>query len=81
MARTLALAHDPRMDAKEEKHIPLLKRPLKVGQEPLVGLTPPAALRATAPVSDSPVRERGGPEGAEPTRFGDWERKGRCSDF
>ncbi len=25
--------------------------------------------------------EIGGPRGPEPTRFGDWERKGRCSDF
>jgi hypothetical protein len=25
--------------------------------------------------------ERGGPKGPEPTRFGDWERKGRVSDF
>ncbi|MFO1156689.1 MAG: DUF1674 domain-containing protein [Rhodospirillales bacterium] len=23
----------------------------------------------------------GGPKGPEPTRFGDWERKGRCIDF
>jgi hypothetical protein len=22
-----------------------------------------------------------GPAGPEPTRFGDWERKGRCIDF
>jgi len=22
-----------------------------------------------------------GPEGPEPTRYGDWERKGRCIDF
>ncbi|WP_044558535.1 succinate dehydrogenase assembly factor 4 [Azospirillum sp. B4] len=27
------------------------------------------------------VREIGGPAGPEPTRYGDWERKGRCSDF
>ena len=27
------------------------------------------------------VKEIGGPEGPEPTRFGDWERKGRCIDF
>jgi hypothetical protein len=26
-------------------------------------------------------REIGGPSGPEPTRFGDWERKGRCIDF
>lgn len=26
-------------------------------------------------------RELGGPAGPEPTRYGDWERKGRCIDF
>ena len=25
--------------------------------------------------------EIGGPKGPEPTRYGDWEKKGRCSDF
>jgi len=25
--------------------------------------------------------ETGGPKGLEPTRYGDWERKGRCVDF
>ena len=25
--------------------------------------------------------EEGGPKGAEPTRYGDWERKGRAVDF
>ena len=25
--------------------------------------------------------EVGGQKGPEPTRFGDWEKKGRCSDF
>jgi hypothetical protein len=29
------------------------------------------------PASD----EIGGPKGPEPTRYGDWERKGRCIDF
>jgi len=28
-----------------------------------------------------PPGEIGGPTGPEPTRFGDWEFKGRCSDF
>lgn len=27
------------------------------------------------------IQEIGGPSGPEPTRFGDWERKGRCVDF
>ena len=30
--------------------------------------------------SDIP-REINGPKGPEPTRYGDWEQKGRCSDF
>jgi len=27
------------------------------------------------------IPEIGGPKGLEPTRYGDWERDGRCSDF
>jgi hypothetical protein len=27
------------------------------------------------------IPEIGGPEGPEPTRYGDWERKGIASDF
>lgn len=27
------------------------------------------------------VKELGGPKGLEPTRYGDWERKGICYDF
>ena len=26
-------------------------------------------------------KEQGGPKGLEPTRYGDWEKAGRCSDF
>ncbi|MCC5811969.1 MAG: DUF1674 domain-containing protein [Ectothiorhodospiraceae bacterium] len=26
-------------------------------------------------------REIGGQEGPEPTRYGDWEKNGRCTDF
>ncbi|MDA0306580.1 MAG: DUF1674 domain-containing protein [Proteobacteria bacterium] len=29
----------------------------------------------------TPVEEIGGPKGLEPTRYGDWERKGRAVDF
>jgi hypothetical protein len=32
--------------------------------------------------SDEPVAsEYGGPRGKEPTRYGDWEKNGRCIDF
>jgi hypothetical protein len=30
---------------------------------------------------ENDVREIGGRDGPEPTRFGDWERNGRCIDF
>jgi hypothetical protein len=28
-----------------------------------------------------PPGEIGGPKGPEPTRYGDWEKGGRCTDF
>ncbi|MCC7198332.1 MAG: DUF1674 domain-containing protein [Gammaproteobacteria bacterium] len=34
----------------------------------------------TVPVRPA-VREVGGPQGPEPTRYGDWEKAGRCIDF
>jgi hypothetical protein len=33
------------------------------------------------PSTGQPIREIGGPKGPEPTRYGDWERAGRCIDF
>jgi len=46
-------------------------------QAPLA--TPPPV----PPVPDSAPRpvEIGGREGPEPTRYGDWEKSGRCIDF
>lgn len=46
-------------------------------------LTGPAKDRPEAkmPEKDDRTREIGGPKGPEPTRFGDWEHKGRCIDF
>jgi hypothetical protein len=46
-----------------------------VGQvhERLMALTEQQAVKS--------MKEIGGPQGLEPTRYGDWERKGRCIDF
>ena len=49
----------------------------------------PAARRALAEAAERRAKaqieamapELGGPKGPEPTRFGDWERKGLTSDF
>ena len=43
---------------------------------------PEADAYAPFPDATNPeTGEIGGPLGPEPTRYGDWERKGRCSDF
>lgn len=43
---------------------------------------PPAEQFPGAPAGEpAPGREIGGPGGPEPTRYGDWERRGRCIDF
>jgi hypothetical protein len=59
--------------------------------KPAKSPSPPAAspdraqkdAETTAPLANSgqKAKEIGGPEGPEPTRYGDWERKGRVSDF
>ncbi|MDB5451451.1 MAG: hypothetical protein JWO33_29 [Caulobacteraceae bacterium] len=37
--------------------------------------------RQHAAAEEARQTELGGPKGPEPTRFGDWERKGICVDF
>lgn len=66
---------------------PAKSEPTAVPAKPL----PPAAARALAEAAqrraerDSKVtteaKEVGGPKGPEPTRYGDWEKKGLTSDF
>jgi len=51
---------------------------------PLVQTNPPREptkkIAAAEKEHSRPV-EVGGPSGPEPTRYGDWEKAGRCSDF
>ncbi len=47
---------------------------------------PRRATADTAPPADGKgpkevAKEIGGPKGPEPTRYGDWEVNGRCTDF
>lgn len=44
---------------------------------------PPKAVPPPNPETPPPPapKEIGGPKGPEPTRYGDWEQKGRCTDF
>jgi len=40
-------------------------------------------VKPKEPAPEAPKKpvEIGGPKGPEPTRYGDWEQKGRCTDF
>jgi hypothetical protein len=40
-----------------------------------------ARRAALAKLTEKKPAEIGGPKGPEPTRYGDWERKGLISDF
>lgn len=40
-----------------------------------------AALAIPSVTTGTPPREFGGRDGPEPTRYGDWEKNGRCIDF
>jgi len=42
------------------------------------GLSPPQPDQGKSPAE---IKEHGGSKGPEPTRFGDWEKAGRCTDF
>lgn len=49
-----------------------------IGESP----QPPGPAPAQAPVVPQPqAPETGGRDGPDPTRYGDWEKNGRCIDF
>ena len=57
---------------ESDKKKPLMDQPAGVES---------ANLWPSGDVVDRPVSELYGPKGLEPTRYGDWEQKGRCTDF
>ncbi|MGB1106054.1 MAG: DUF1674 domain-containing protein [Candidatus Puniceispirillaceae bacterium] len=44
-------------------------------------MTPAKMTPAKMTPAEMTPAEINGPKGPEPTRYGDWEQKGRCSDF
>lgn len=50
-------------------------------QKPPAAPAKPASQPVTRKEDLPKVEEIGGPEGPEPTRYGDWAIKGRVSDF
>lgn len=78
---------------KEDRNPALLTRKMRRSLAALDGVPPdakapadtaPAEAEAATDKAEAVVNEAaetGGPTGPEPTRYGDWERKGRCIDF
>ena len=54
---------------------------LKSTSEPLKHSDQSSAPQASIIPKSQKTVELGGPKGPEPTRYGDWEKAGRCSDF
>jgi len=53
----------------------------QAGAPPADGAGKPAMPEKPAITQTQPPGEVNGPKGPEPTRYGDWERKGIASDF
>src|SRR5262249_41520286 len=68
---------DPQSGAKAPSPPP--KKPLTPAAER--ALAEAAERRAKQQAGQPAAKEIGGPSGPEPTRYGDWEKKGLTSDF
>lgn len=67
-------------DDPSGKALPPTRKPLSPAAER--ALAEAAERRAAADAKVKPAaKEIGGPAGPEPTRYGDWEKKGLTSDF
>jgi hypothetical protein len=70
------------MNTQPDPKDPLTK-PVPV-KEPAVPNAPakePPPAQPAESAGEAGGKEFGGQKGPEPTRFGDWENKGRCTDF
>ena len=67
-------AEVPVLSDDDKAAVPDPGDPGEPAREPAVGTGTGARTRTE-------TGETGGPKGLEPTRYGDWERNGRCIDF
>ncbi len=81
MDPTRARVQDARQNARSIA-MDMMTEPTKPQQttaDPATDQTTPDTTETKGP--EQKPGEIGGPKGPEPTRYGDWEFKGRCSDF
>jgi hypothetical protein len=72
-------SHAPNEPARAREQTAAASRPEPAAKDQPAA---PAAAGATSPPGpQQPAGETGGPKGPEPTRYGDWEKGGRCFDF
>ncbi|WP_074865297.1 DUF1674 domain-containing protein [Lysobacter enzymogenes] len=67
----------PEARSDQESETPATPVPATGGHSPSAK---DASQEHDAPRQHAP-KEHGGREGLEPTRYGDWEKNGRCIDF
>ncbi|GAN74028.1 hypothetical protein Apmu_0131_25 [Acidiphilium multivorum AIU301] len=58
-----------------------MSKSVEPGSLPKEGGDGKSSVTTDAGASKPWPKEIGGPKGPEPTRYGDWERNGRCTDF
>ena len=62
-----------------------MNQPPDAQSDPSIAPAVPSAATPDAPrqpaLPPGLPKEIGGTDGPEPTRYGDWEHKGRCTDF
>ncbi|XP_053602306.1 succinate dehydrogenase assembly factor 4, mitochondrial-like isoform X2 [Plodia interpunctella] len=82
-------AEETEKEKKESQRMAEFRKKLRettpiddLGEQPLMHPSQKSDPYQPFPENTNPVTgEVGGPRGPEPTRYGDWERKGRVSDF
>ncbi|CAN5145658.1 DUF1674 domain-containing protein [soil metagenome] len=74
------MSHDPSHPHPVDADISAVRKPLSPQAQRALAEAEERRSRAAQENTHSP-KEVQGPKGLEPTRYGDWEHKGLCSDF
>jgi hypothetical protein len=78
-SRKIEMNDNPRIPAPKSE--PAVKKELPAAAQRALAEAEARRVAAAAENTAARAKELQGPEGPEPTRFGDWERKGIASDF
>ncbi|HEX7882632.1 MAG TPA: DUF1674 domain-containing protein [Afipia sp.] len=73
------MTHNPSQSNPVDADLVAVRKPLSPQAQR--ALAEAEARRSTAQENAKGAKEVQGPKGLEPTRYGDWEHKGLCSDF